>query len=100
MLVRFWGTRGSLPAPLGAAGVRDKLREALLRASGQKFESEADADVFIDKELDFATGSTYGGNSPCVEIDGGGDEFVFCDMGSGLRSFGNYAMAKPKRRKD
>ncbi len=100
MLVRFWGTRGSLPAPLGAAAVREKLREALLKASGRRFETDADADAFIDLELDFATGSTFGGNSPCVEIDAGSDEFVFCDLGSGLRAFGNYAMAKPKRRKD
>ena len=28
--VRFWGTRGSLPAPLGHDAVRLKIREALL----------------------------------------------------------------------
>lgn len=100
MLVKFWGTRGSLPAPMGNVALREKLREALIRASGRTIETDEDADAFIDKELDFATGNTYGGNSPCVEIDGGGDEFVFCDLGSGLRSFGNYAMAKPKRRTD
>jgi hypothetical protein len=32
MQVRFWGTRGSLPAPLAAADVRAKLRDALLAA--------------------------------------------------------------------
>ena len=34
MLIRFWGTRGSLPAPLSTAGLRRKLVRALLEAAG------------------------------------------------------------------
>ena len=38
LTVRFWGTRGSLPAPLSAAAVRQKLRAALLKADGRQFD--------------------------------------------------------------
>ncbi len=36
MLIRFWGTRGSLPAPIGNRAVRTKIHEALLAARGLK----------------------------------------------------------------
>ncbi len=35
MLVRFWGTRGSLPTPLNAVAVREKIRRALKASVGQ-----------------------------------------------------------------
>ena len=87
MRVRFWGTRGSLPAPINATTVRAKLREALLKASGLSFPDAAAADGFIDRELPFAVGGTFGGNSSCVELEGGG-EYVICDLGSGVRELG------------
>ena len=87
MLIRFWGTRGSLPVSLNAAGVRRKVRTALMRADGRRFGSEAEAERFMDESLDFTTCHTWGGNSPCVEIEGG-DGYVLCDMGTGLRAFG------------
>jgi phosphoribosyl 1,2-cyclic phosphodiesterase len=88
MLVRFWGTRGSLPAPLGRRAVRIKLREALLAAQGRSFANPEEADRFIDG-LPFDIGATYGGNSACVQIDDiGQEEFVLCDLGTGVREFG------------
>jgi phosphoribosyl 1,2-cyclic phosphodiesterase len=92
MKIRFWGTRGSLPAPLAAADVRGKLRQALLAASGKRFDAAAEADAFID-QLPFAVAGTFGGNSSCVEIATGGPEHVLCDMGSGARAFGNRMLA-------
>ena len=38
MLIRFWGSRGSIPTPLGYQAVRTKLREALLVARGHRLE--------------------------------------------------------------
>jgi len=100
MLARFWGTRGSLPTPLGAAAVRLKVREALLAARGRALENAADIDAFIDRELPFSVRGTFGGNSSCVQIEGG-DGHVVCDMGSGLREFGirmmtQFGPAKPQ----
>lgn len=93
MRVRFWGTRGSLPASLDAAAVRAKVRAALLRASGRGFASEAEADAFLDAEIGFAGSGTFGGDSSCVQVDGGDGEYVVCDAGSGLRKLGNHALA-------
>jgi phosphoribosyl 1,2-cyclic phosphodiesterase len=93
MQVRFWGTRGSLPAPIGAGEVRAKLRDALMLAAGRRFASAAEAEAFIDGELPFAVGGTFGGNSSCVELAAGGPEYVLCDLGSGVRAFGNRMLA-------
>lgn len=94
MRVRFWGTRGSLPVAARASDVRRKVARALLIAGGRKFEGEAEAMAFVDAELDFATGQTFGGATSCVEIEGGDGSFVVCDMGSGLREFGLSAATR------
>ena len=92
--IRIWGSRGSLPAPLGAAGVRAKVCEALAAARGRHFATpEAIAD-FVDRELPFTLNGTFGGNTSCVEIAAGGDEYVLCDMGTGAREFGNRVLAE------
>jgi len=94
MLIRFWGTRGSLPAPLNYRAVRAKIREALLAARGRNFEAPEAVDAFIERELPFSVGGAYGGNTSCVELVTGGEEFVLCDLGSGAREFGNGILAK------
>jgi len=94
MLIRFWGTRGSLPAPLNRMAVRAKLRQALLAARERRLDSPAAIDTFIDHELPFSVGGTYGGNTSCVELVTAGEEFVLCDVGSGLREFGNNLLAR------
>ena len=93
MRVRFWGTRGSLPIALTAAGVRAKIASALRSAEGRHFANDAERDAFIDG-LDFAVAGTFGGHTSCVEIETGGADYVLCDMGSGLRPFGQAAIAR------
>lgn len=94
MLVRFWGSRGSLPSPLNHRAVRTKIREAILAARGQHLDGEEAIDNFIDHTLPFSARATYGGNTSCTEIVTGGDEYVLCDVGSGAREFGNSVLAK------
>ena len=91
--VRFWGTRGSLPVALTAAGLRDKLRGVLRAARGQALDSDDDIERFL-AGLPFALAGSYGGHSSCVQIDANDPDFVLCDMGSGLRPFGQAAMAQ------
>jgi phosphoribosyl 1,2-cyclic phosphodiesterase len=93
MRVRFWGTRGSLPVSLTAAAVRRKLVAALRGASGRAFATERELEDYVDS-LGFAAAGTYGGHSPCVEIENGGPDYVLCDLGSGLRPFGQAAIAR------
>ena len=95
MLVRFWGTRGSLAVAQTARTVRGKIARALVAADGRKFADETDAAAFVESELDFATGSTYGGATTCIEIEADGDgSFIICDMGTGLREFGINAFGR------
>jgi len=93
MRVRFWGTRGSLPVALGADALRAKLRRVLREASGRRFTTAEDIDTFLDTQP-FALAGTYGGNTSCVQIDPGGNEYVLCDLGSGARAFAQAIMAK------
>jgi len=92
--VRFWGTRGSIPVALTSADIRDKVAEALYRAEGRRFESVGEAHDFAVKHLDFALTHTFGGHSPCVEIETGTQEYLVCDLGSGARPFGAHVLAR------
>jgi len=96
VLVKFWGTRGSLPAPLNERAVRTKIRQALIIARGRHFPSVDDIDAFIDEELPFSVRGTFGGNSSCVEIATRSEDYFLCDLGSGLREFGRCATANHK----
>ena len=94
MIVRFWGTRGSLPVALTAADLRERIVGALVAAAGRSLDTAEKARVFVETDLDLAVGHTFGGHSPCVELETGGGEYVLCDLGTGARSFGNRALAK------
>ncbi len=94
MRVHFWGSRGSLPTPLDEAAVRGKVRDALLAGRGHDLATPEAIDAFIDRELPFSVRGAYGGNTACVEIVTGGDEFVLCDLGTGVREFGRRLVAE------
>jgi len=98
MRVRFWGTRGSIPVALTAADVRDKLAQALVQASGRTFASYEEAHAYATAELDFSLTHTFGGHTPCVEIEAPGDQYYVCDMGSGARPFGVHVLARQARK--
>ena len=91
--VRFWGTRGSLPAPLGLEQLRDKLAAALVAGASLNLDSPEKARSFVDG-LPFHIGGTYGGNSSCVELGATGDDIVLLDMGSGARLAGHHALRR------
>jgi phosphoribosyl 1,2-cyclic phosphodiesterase len=91
--IRFWGTRGSLPVALTASAVRSKVIAALRGAAGRTFASDDDLQAYVDS-LGMTVSGTYGGHSPCVEIETGGADYVLCDLGSGVRPFGQKAMAR------
>ncbi len=91
--VRFWGTRGSLPVALTALDVRNKLLATLRAARGRSLAAEPDLEAIL-VGLPFAVAGTYGGHSSCVQLDTGGPEYFVCDMGSGLRPFGQAAMSR------
>ena len=94
MRVRFWGTRGSIPVALTPADIRDKLAQALVAASGRRFDSFGDAYAFAQHSLPFSVSHTFGGHTSCVELENGRDEYFVCDMGSGARPFGEHVLAR------
>ena len=93
MRVRFWGTRGSIPITATSATIKRKLVGALTQAIGRGLDTPERIEAFVEHELDFAVRHTFGGDSSCVQLDAGGDEYVLCDLGSGARVFGNHALA-------
>ena len=94
MRVRFWGTRGSIPVALTVADIRDKLAQALVAASGRRFESYGEARAFAEQSLPFSVTHKFGGHTSCVELDTGHEEYFVCDMGSGARAFGEHVLAR------
>ncbi len=94
MRITFWGTRGSLPAPLDAGAVRRKLVNALVKGAGRNLDTPEKAERFCELDLSFAESGTNGGNSACVQIDTGGPDYLLCDLGTGAREFSLSALAK------
>ncbi|MFP6885920.1 MAG: hypothetical protein VB997_00105, partial [Opitutales bacterium] len=88
MIVRFRGTRGSIPIALTALEIREKVFKALMKAHGKDLRSEGQIRAFLVEDLPFDVSGTCGGNTPCVEIDVGSEEYLVFDGGSGLRSLG------------
>ena len=74
--------------------MRGKIRHALLAARGRRLDGPGAIDAFMEGELPFSIAGTYGGNSSCVEIADVGDEYVICDLGTGVREFGNRLIAQ------
>ena len=92
--IRFWGTRGSLPVSLTAAGgSREGHRRAARRVGPRRSRRMREVDAYVDG-LGLAVAGTYGGHTSCVEIETGGAEYVLCDLGSGVRPFGQAALAR------
>ena len=93
MLVRFWGTRGSIPVAMTSAEVQHKLVAALVAAAGRGLDTAGKARAFVENELEFSVSHTFGGNSSCVQLETDGPDHVLCDLGSGVRTFGNALLA-------
>ena len=95
MQVRFWGTRGSIPAAMTAKTVREKIVAALVAAKGKDLDTPEKAASFADS-LPFAMTYTFGGNSACIEVRSEGAGRLFFDMGSGARPAAGDALRELK----
>lgn len=91
MLVKFWGTRGSIPAPLKPVEIERKLINALDLA-GQQGVDLSDSNAIRDfvARLNLQ-GSTVGGNTSCITVEFDDNLMIF-DAGSGIRELGNQLM--------
>jgi phosphoribosyl 1,2-cyclic phosphodiesterase len=94
MKLKFWGTRGSLPVALPLELLRGKMADVLVAGGGRRFADRGQALAFVEQELPFELGGGFGGNTSCVEVLTGQDEYLLCDAGSGLRVFGNKVIGQ------
>lgn len=90
MRVKFWGVRGSIPAPLSTEQLQDKLFRALVASRGLRTDDPSEVRAFI-ASLPASVRSVVGGNTTCVEITSG-DEAIIVDAGSGIRKLGYSLM--------
>jgi phosphoribosyl 1,2-cyclic phosphodiesterase len=96
MRIRFWGVRGSLPAPQEPDQIKSKISAIIERLSPEDLESPQSRERFLANLPPWLFG-TVGGNSPCVELRSGkgGNEVVIFDAGTGIRELG-AALAREK----
>jgi phosphoribosyl 1,2-cyclic phosphodiesterase len=90
MIVKFWGVRGSVPTPLDAKQLKEKIVWALKGASDRDIMDERAAEDYVER-LPHHIKGTYGGNTPCVELHSGDTTIIF-DAGSGIRLLGLHLM--------
>ncbi|GHT56508.1 MBL fold hydrolase [Spirochaetia bacterium] len=98
MLIRFWGVRGSLPAPPQPAQIRSKVSAILERLTPADIESPESRERFLSALPPWLFG-TVGGNTPCVTVNiEDSNELLVFDAGSGIRNLGDVlSYEKPKR---
>jgi phosphoribosyl 1,2-cyclic phosphodiesterase len=88
MKVHFLGTRGSIPTAPSSTVIREKVVATLLAARGKDLRSETQIREFVKKQLPFQYGHSYGGNTPCLNIETGSEDYLIMDGGSGIRALG------------
>ena len=62
-------------------------------ARGRPLASDDAIEAYVDG-LGFAVAGTFGGHTSCVELETGGRDYVLCDLGSGVRPFGQAVLAR------
>ncbi len=91
MVVRFWGVRGSIPAPSSAAEIEQKLIWALTGAQGVDLSDEAAVRAYVGSLPTHVRGP-WGGNTTCLEVLSAAGDRVIIDAGTGLRELGEMMM--------
>ena len=67
MRVKFWGVRGSIPAPLTPEQIRSRIASVIARARPSDLESARTRDLFL-AGLPASLFGTVGGNTTCLEV--------------------------------
>jgi anti-anti-sigma factor len=92
MLLKFWGVRGSIPAPLSSAQINSKILYALHEAAARQVDltDPKAVDEFL-ASLPSSIRGTVGGNTSCIALEGAGGFLIF-DAGTGIRELGDALM--------
>jgi anti-anti-sigma factor len=89
MLVKFWGVRGSIPAPSLSSQIQSKITRALHEAAARQINlADPEAiDQFV-AGLPLGIRGTVGGNTSCITMETPKGLVIF-DAGSGIRGLGD-----------
>jgi phosphoribosyl 1,2-cyclic phosphodiesterase len=96
MRIKFWGVRGSIPAPLTAEQIQHRISAIVQRITARDIES-ADARESFLAYLPAWLGSTVGGNTSCVQVLAADGNSFILDAGSGIRELGNSTGESDRR---
>lgn len=92
-LIRFWGVRNSIPAPISASRYKERLLAAIEELHGSWSErTDTPADAAL-KLLPPRLTNLVGGETACVEIRLGATHLI-CDSGTGARPLGYDLMVR------
>jgi len=82
--VKFWGVRGSIPAPLTSESLKRRIAAVVARLRPADLESAESREAFLANLPPYLFG-TVGGNTTCLSVrtDAGG--LIIIDAGSGIR---------------
>lgn len=106
MKAKFWGVRGSVPAPLTPAQIEEKICNAVLKFSKDEKaphamwkscmiteDQKSMVSSWLKNNSEFHQCSTYGGNTTCVEVRCG-EYLIIIDMGTGIRPLGQSLLSQ------
>ncbi len=86
MRIKYWGVRGSLPAPL----TREQLLEKQELLVKKVLEDQPDPNKVREylEQQPMSIAGTYGGNTTCIEVQVKDSPLVIIDAGSAIRNLG------------
>ncbi len=95
MVIRYWGLRGSVAAPLTTQQVREKelqlIRKLIDDGGTQRlFGGQPDRAAIMHylQKLPLSLSGTYGGDTTCIEIQAQDTPLIMIDAGTGSRRLG------------
>jgi len=87
MKLKFWGVRGSIPAPLSAESIQRRISAVVARLRPADLESTESREAFLAGLPPHLFG-TVGGNTTCLSIRTAAGSLFIIDAGSGIRELG------------
>jgi len=86
---RFWGVRGSLPCPLSPEALKAKISSVIQRVRPEDLAGPNARELFL-AGLPPELFGLIGGNTTCLEVEGGAKEILVVDGGTGIRDLGRF----------
>ncbi|MDR1838539.1 MAG: MBL fold metallo-hydrolase [Treponema sp.] len=88
MNIRFWGVRGSIPAPITPSRIKSKISAILEQVTPEDIVDAESRERFLAGLSPWLFG-TVGGNSSCISVNfDDTSECIIFDCGSGIRELG------------